>query len=169
MKDNQSNSSKIKLQDEELVGVDQFTTKTVNIDMVTNHYNEGQDMKGLSCIQGLRHICTSAAISVRTKLHIFSKMLGLYCSVPMRPGAPPAHILHTFVNKCLCSYCTSSGKTGSPMKRYGEEQDRTHLTIRSKGERGVGLAPTHWKPFQHCPSCSLMESMREANEGKRLK
>ena len=49
------------------------------------------------------------------------------------------HTLLTFRTYALDTCHTSSGETRSLVK-YGERQDRTLLTVRSKGQSGTGLA-----------------------------
>ena len=67
----------------------------------------------------------------------------LYSSVPVRPGGSPClrHVaLQTFAKSVSHTYSKSTGKTGPPTKRYGEEQDVAHFRLGSKGEGGAGLA-----------------------------
>ena len=112
---NHSNSSRIKLQDGYLIEVDQFSYlgRIVSRDGETDQNVKSRAEKASASFKTLRLTWTSPEIPVKTKLRIFNTNSKSALPCTWRPGVLP-----------------------SP----GVEQDRTHLTVRTKGESGADMA-----------------------------
>ena len=125
--------------------------------------------KASATFNTLRHFQTSEAIFVWTKLHIYNKNVKsviLYASETLQTTKATEHSLQTFINRSLW-YILSvlCGKTGSPIKKFGEATGLDSLYSQIKRIKWGLLGHTLRKP------CSIvryvLDGIRKGSEGGR--